>query len=255
MAFIDQQIRQGWTDNEVQPSALADDEEWFRRVHLDLVGHIPAWNEIERFHRDKNPAKRAALVDKLLDSPGYVRNWTTLWTNLTIGRKKVRFVNRTGMERFFREAFAQNRPWNEIVHDLVAAEGRSDENGAVNYLLAQMVNNDEAVQATAKTTRLVHGHPGAMHPVPQPSVQRMETGPVLADQQLSAADAAAQSSQVRLGTAGGRSTITPSSSPATSRDPCSSRSAAARCRSPIRSSTTPKSTRVPKRIAAASWPA
>ena len=56
------------------------------------------------------------------------------------------------MERFFREAFAQNRPCNEIVHDLVGAEGRSDENGAVNYLLAQMVNNDEAVQATAKTT-------------------------------------------------------------------------------------------------------
>jgi hypothetical protein len=157
VAFIDQQIRLGWTDNDVQPSAIADDEEWFRRVHLDLVGHIPAWNEIERFHRDKNPAKRAALVDKLLDSPGYVRNWTTIWTNLTIGRKPVRFVNRTGMERFFREAFAQNRPWNEIVHDLVAAEGRSDENGAVNYLLAQMVNNDEAVQATAKTTRLFMG--------------------------------------------------------------------------------------------------
>ncbi|HEX4072895.1 MAG TPA: hypothetical protein VHX68_17070, partial [Planctomycetaceae bacterium] len=39
VAFIDQQIRQGWIDNEVQPSALADDEEWFRRVHLDLVGH------------------------------------------------------------------------------------------------------------------------------------------------------------------------------------------------------------------------
>jgi hypothetical protein len=157
VVFIDQQIRQGWTDNDVQPSAQADDEEWFRRIHLDLVGHIPAWNEIERFHRDKNPAKRAALVDKLLDSPGYVRNWTTLWTNLTIGRKQVRFVNRTGMERFFREAFAQNRPWNEIVRDLVAAEGRSDENGAVNYLLAQMVNNDEAVQSTAKTTRLFMG--------------------------------------------------------------------------------------------------
>ena len=157
VSFIDQQIRQGWTDNDVLPSAVADDEEWFRRVHLDLVGHVPFWKEIERFHRDKNPAKRAALVDKLLDSPGYVRNWTTLWTNLTIGRKSMRFVNRTGMERFFREAFAQNRPWNEIVHDLVAAEGRSDENGAVNYLLAQMTNNDEAVQATAKTTRLFMG--------------------------------------------------------------------------------------------------
>ncbi len=157
VSFIDQQIRQGWADNDVVPSAAADDAEWFRRIHLDLVGHIPPWNEIDRFHRDKNPAKRAALVDKLIDSPGYVRNWTTIWTNLTIGRKTVRWVSRTGMERFFREAFAQNRPWNEVVHDLVAAEGRSDENGAVNYLLAQMTTNDEGVQATAKTTRLFMG--------------------------------------------------------------------------------------------------
>ena len=50
-------------------SPIADDEEWLRRVYLDLVGHIPSWNEIERFHKDKNPAKRAALVDKLLDDP------------------------------------------------------------------------------------------------------------------------------------------------------------------------------------------
>ena len=155
--FINQQIRQGWTDNEVIPSAAADDEEWLRRVHLDLVGHIPRGNEVERFRRDKNSGKRAEVVDKLLDDPGYVRNWTTLWTNLTIGRKQVRFVSRNGMEQFFREAFAQNRPWNEVVRDLVAAEGRSDENGAVNYLLAQMALNDEAVQATAKTTRLFMG--------------------------------------------------------------------------------------------------
>ena len=93
VAFIDQQIRQGWTENDITPSPAADDEEWLRRVHLDLVGHIPAWNEIDRFRRDKSPAKRAALVDKLLESPGYVRNWTTLWTNLTIGRKSMRFVN------------------------------------------------------------------------------------------------------------------------------------------------------------------
>ena len=157
VAFIDQQIRQTWSDNGVVPSPAADDEEWFRRVHLDLVGHIPSWNSTDRFRKDKNPAKRAALVDALLDDPGYVRDWTTIWTNLTIGRQTPRRVNRQGMQKFFREAFATNRPWNEVVYDLVAAEGRNDQNGAVNYLLAQMTNNDEAVQATAKTTRLFLG--------------------------------------------------------------------------------------------------
>jgi hypothetical protein len=154
VVFIDQQIRQSWADNGITPSPVADDEEWLRRIYLDLFGHIPPWKEIDRFHKDKNPSKRAALVDKMLDDPDYVRNWTTIWTNLTIGRQTPRRVSRPGMQKFFREAFAQNRPWNEIVYDLVSADGRSDENGAVNYLLAQMTTNDEMVQATAKTTRL-----------------------------------------------------------------------------------------------------
>jgi len=157
VALINQQIRQAWQDNQIVPSPVADDEEWFRRVSLDLHGHIPFWKEIDRFRKDKNPNKRAALVDKMLDDPAFVRNWTTLWTNLTIGRQTPRQVSRAGIQKFFRESFAQNRPWNEIVYDLVSAEGRSDENGAVNFLLAQMATRDEMVLATAKTTRLFMG--------------------------------------------------------------------------------------------------
>ncbi len=157
MAFIDQQIQQGWAENDVAPSAPADDEEWLRRAYLDLVGHIPRWSEVERFRKDKNPEKRAALVDRLLDNPEFVRHLTTIWTNLAIGRQTPRRIDRAGMQRFFREAFAENRPWNEVVYDLVAAEGRSDKNGAVNYLLTQLANRDEAVLATAKTTRLFLG--------------------------------------------------------------------------------------------------
>jgi hypothetical protein len=157
VAFINQQIRQGWDENQIAPSPAADDEEWLRRVSLDLHGHIPFWKDIDHFRKDKNPNKRAALVDKMLDDPAFVRNWTTLWTNLTVGRQTARQVSRAGIQKFFREAFAQNRPWNEIVYDLVAAEGRNDENGAVNYLLAQMATRDEMVLATAKTTRLFMG--------------------------------------------------------------------------------------------------
>jgi Protein of unknown function (DUF1549)/Protein of unknown function (DUF1553) len=157
VAFIDQEIQRAWAENDVTPSPMADDEEWLRRVSLDLYGHIPPWKEIDHFRKDKNPTKRSALVDKMLDDPEYVRNWTTIWTNLTIGRQTPRRVSRPGIQKFFRESFAQNRPWNEIVYDLVSAEGRSDENGAVNYLLAQMTTNDELVQATAKTTRLFMG--------------------------------------------------------------------------------------------------
>jgi len=155
--FIDQQIRQGWTDNEIEASPLASDEEWVRRVYLDLVGRIPTLTEARQFLADKNPRKRAMLVDVLLENEDYVRNFTTIWANNSIGRGAPQRVSRTGMEKFYREAFAKNRPWNEIVVDILTASGHYEENGAVNYILAQMQMPDDAVQLTAMTTRLFLG--------------------------------------------------------------------------------------------------
>ncbi len=160
--FINQQIREGWTDNLVEPSDTADDAEWLRRVYLDIVGHIPPADDVTSFLQDKDRAKRSKIIDKLLDDPAFVRNWTTIWTNLCIGRRTPRRVSRMGMQKFFREAFAKNRPWNDVVFDLVSAEGHFERNGAVNYLLAQITgrnanSDDYVVQATAKTTRLFMG--------------------------------------------------------------------------------------------------
>jgi hypothetical protein len=155
--FINQQIRQGWIDNEVEPSHVADDSEWVRRVHLDIVGHIPSVEVVEAFLADKDKQKRAKLIEQLLEDPGYVRNWTTIWTNLSIGQQTPRRVSRDGMQKFYREAFGRNRPWKDVVFDLVTADGHFEENGAVNYLLAQMQDQDDGVQLTAATARLFLG--------------------------------------------------------------------------------------------------
>lgn len=154
---INRQIRETWKDNEVEPSPQADDAEWMRRVYLDIVGHIPAVEDVEKFLADKDKSKRKELIDRLLDDPGYTRNWTTIWTNLCIGQQTPRRVSREGMQKFFREAFGKNRPWKEIVFDLVTAEGHYEENGATNFLLAQMQDQDDGIQMTAKTTRLFMG--------------------------------------------------------------------------------------------------
>ena len=155
--FIDQQIRQGWQDNEIESSAAATDEEWIRRIYLDLLGRIPTMEEARKFLADESPRKRSVLTEELLEHEDYVRNFTTVWSNNCIGRGAPQRVSRTGMEKFFREAFAKNRPWNEIVVDIVTASGHYEENGAVNYTLAQMQNADEGVQLTAMTARLFLG--------------------------------------------------------------------------------------------------
>ena len=161
ISYINEQIRQGWTDNEIKASPVADDAEWLRRVYLDVAGHVPSGKVLEDFMKDKDPAKRSKMVDTLLADSGYVRNFTTYWTNTLIGRTTPDKTNRGALEKFLRESLAKNRPWNEISYDLLSSEGRFDENGAVNYLLAQLQlnpNSDEyPVEATARSARIFLG--------------------------------------------------------------------------------------------------
>lgn len=155
--YIDGMIQQGYEDNEITPSPQATDEEFVRRVYLDVIGRIPTLQEADAYLKDENPRKKGMLIEELLESPDYVRHMTTTWTNHSIGRGQPRRVSRRGMTKFYREAFARNRPWDEVVIDIVTAEGHFEENGAVNYTLAQMQMNDEAVQLTAKTAKLFLG--------------------------------------------------------------------------------------------------
>lgn len=155
--FTDQMIRQGYEDNEIAPSGPAGDDEWIRRVYLDVLGRIPTLTEVKAFLEDESVRKRPAVIETLLASPDYIRNFTTIWTNNCIGRATPRRVSRRGMEKFFREAFAKNRPWDEVVVDIVTAEGHFEENGAVNFTLAQLQMQDDGVQLTAKTTKLFLG--------------------------------------------------------------------------------------------------
>ena len=157
VAEINRLIRQGWEDNGVKPSKEAGDAEWIRRLTLDLHGHIPTAQEVTSFIADKDKTKRNHAIMRLLDHPDYVKNWTTIWTNQMIGQVTPDRTSRTGMQKYLREALAKNKPWNEMVYDLVTAQGSFEENGATNFLLSQMQDRDGGVQATAKTTRLFLG--------------------------------------------------------------------------------------------------
>ena len=155
VAAINTSIRNGWDVAAVRPSAVADDAEWLRRVSLDLWGRIPTVDEAETFLADKRPNKRSELVERLLDNTGFARNLTTVWTNLLVGRRAEQRVNRPALQKFLRMSFAANRPWNQIVYDLVAAEGNNAEKGATNFLIAHL--NNDALPATAVTARVFLG--------------------------------------------------------------------------------------------------
>ena len=154
--FIDRLLANEWKKAGVRPARLASDEEYLRRAYLDLLGRIPNVKEASAFLQTKEPDKREKLVDYLLDHADYPKNFATLWSVLLIGRgNQGRMVDRPALASWLRKQFAANRPWNQVVYDLVTATGSNKENGAVNFTLAHLEFG--AVPLTSRTTRLFLG--------------------------------------------------------------------------------------------------
>lgn len=162
-------IAETWNDFELKPSPSATDEEWCRRLYLDLIGRIPSVEELDAFLQDNARSKKVNLVNQLLYddlyTEEYARNWTTIWTNLLIGRTggngNNTLISRAGMQKFLRDSFARNKPYDRFVTELVTATGTTTPgaekfNGATNFLI-EKVNDDNANQATATTSRLFLG--------------------------------------------------------------------------------------------------
>jgi hypothetical protein len=155
-AFIDLLLEDAWKKAGVRPARVATDEEYLRRAYLDLLGRIPSVREAKAFLQTKEADKREKLVDYLLEHVDYPKNSGTLWTVLLIGRgNQGRMVDRTALASWLRKQFAANRPWNDVVYDLVTATGSNKENGAVNFTLAHLEFG--AVPLTSRTTRLFLG--------------------------------------------------------------------------------------------------
>ncbi|WP_419195322.1 DUF1549 domain-containing protein [Novipirellula herctigrandis] len=169
VALINDAIEQGWRDYEIRPASEADDATWCRRVYLDILGRIPTLEELNAFLADRGSGKRAKLVNTLLYddrfTEEYAGHWGTIWTNILIGRsggtERRTLINRDGMQKYLRDAFAQNKPYNDLVYELVTAVGSTKPgtknfNGAVNFLV-EKVNEEKAVLATSSTSRILLG--------------------------------------------------------------------------------------------------
>ena len=152
---IDELIQLGWKDNEVKPSPGSSDEEFARRVTLDILGRIPDYQSLMAFLEDESRGKRKQLVNDLLDNDAYIRNWTGIWGNLLVGQANNRGGGRAALDRWLRQAFYSNMPYDQFVRELISAQGTSQENGAVVFLASHL--NDGAIPATSITSKLFLG--------------------------------------------------------------------------------------------------
>jgi hypothetical protein len=117
-ARIDQAIRAANKDYAKVAAPRCSDTEFLRRIHLDLTGIIPAADDVRGFKGD-----RVALVDKLLASDGYARHMTQVFDVLLMDRRPNKHVKQDEWQDFLRSSFAANKPYDQLVREILTADG------------------------------------------------------------------------------------------------------------------------------------
>lgn len=167
---IDGFLEAAWRRRGFTPAPPADDRTFLRRVSLDLIGRIPTAAEAEAFLYDPDPAKRTALVDRLLAGDEAARHFREVWDALLMGRRDGRREARRrdhGWFAFLENIFISGRPWNEAVAAIITARPESpDDRGAPWFLYERRNEHQQIAEAIAPViygTRLdcaqCHDHP------------------------------------------------------------------------------------------------
>lgn len=121
---IDRLFLAAWQKNGIEPAPAATDEEFVRRLYLDLAGRIPATSETREFLASESTAKRSELVDHLLDGPAFVRHFTIIWRNALIPQAFNEPGTRSlvpGFEAWLWKHFSEGTPYNKVVHELITS--------------------------------------------------------------------------------------------------------------------------------------
>ena len=153
------------------PSELCSDEVFIRRVFIDVIGRLPTPEDRERFLADTAPDKRAKLIDQLISRKEFTEIWVMKWAELlqirtfNQGPNQVSYKAALGYYGWLRDRIAANTPFNEIIRELLAAEGGTFDNPPTNFFQIEqdVLKLTENVAQVFMGTRIqcaqCHNHP------------------------------------------------------------------------------------------------
>ena len=99
-------------------------EEFVRRAYLDVLGTLPTADESRAFLDRKEGNKRELLIQEVLLRPEYASVWALKLSDLfMVRREHMGRRNAVMLQQWFTEQFLQNRPWDQLVRDLLTSSG------------------------------------------------------------------------------------------------------------------------------------
>lgn len=121
-------LAEQWNRLSVTPSEPADDYEFIRRASIDICGTLPTSEEVLEFANDERPAKKAFLIDRLLERPQHASWFALKWAAILQNRGKGYSTRkqREGTALFtswIRDSIAENKPYDRFVTEILTATG------------------------------------------------------------------------------------------------------------------------------------
>lgn len=138
--YVDEQIFAKLRKLRTQPAELSSDSVFVRRVYIDVLGVLPTIEETNAFLADEAPDKRAKLIDALLQRPEFSDVWAMKWAEVLQVREVPNVLDRKGMNRYndwLRQAVISDTPMDQLVRELLTAEGGNFTNPAANYFMIE----------------------------------------------------------------------------------------------------------------------
>jgi hypothetical protein len=115
----------------ISPSVRSSDEEFLRRLTINVTGQLPTSEEVRNFLANQQPDKRSLKIDELLDHPLHAAVWATKFCELTGNSRdaleepdEIKPKRAKMWHDWFRRRFERNVPYDDVVRGVLTATSR-----------------------------------------------------------------------------------------------------------------------------------
>lgn len=148
---IDELVQKNYEKYNITPNPPAEDGAFVKRVYLDLTGTIPNYKQARMFLTSKHDYKHQFMVDALLSSEGYALHWYNFWADLLrINDRLANNVPGHSYAEWVRQCLEENKPYDQMVYEMLSAEGKIWENPASGYIYRDSGMPLDAVNNTVR---------------------------------------------------------------------------------------------------------
>ncbi len=156
---VDAVFRSQWAEQGLTPAKRASDLAIMRRLSMALTGTVPSLQEIREFEARPVKTRLPEWVETLLNDRRYADYWAERWTRAYVGTEAGPFLvfRRRRFVSWLSDELLRNRPYDELVRELIASDGIWTEKPATNFVTvtydpeAKMPDAQRLAARTART--------------------------------------------------------------------------------------------------------